>query len=115
MLKLLASVAAITLVSGVALAQSPAPGAPATPSAPAVAPKAPAATPAPATTAAPAGATLDKAGETRFKSADKNSNGVLDGAEVDGFKANMAKIDTDKDGKISRAEFAAALKGGVIK
>jgi hypothetical protein len=114
MLKLIASVAAITLVSGVALAQSPAPSAPASPSAPAAAPKAPAATPAPATTAAPAAA-LDAAGETRFKSADKNNNGVLDGAEVESFKANMVKIDADKDGKISRAEFASALKGGVIK
>ena len=31
------------------------------------------------------------------------------------YKANMAKIDTDKDGKISQVEFVAASKAGLIK
>ena len=53
--------------------------------------------------------------DAKFKAADKNANGSLDGAEVDAYKADLAKIDTDKDGKISSAEFAAASKSGVIK
>ena len=57
----------------------------------------------------------DAAVDAKFKAADKNGNGSLDGAEVDAYKANLTKIDTDKDGKISSAEFAAASKSGVIK
>ncbi len=57
----------------------------------------------------------DAAVDAKFKAADKNNSGSLDGAELDAYKANMAKIDTDKDGKISRAEFAAAVKSGLIK
>jgi hypothetical protein len=119
MIKVAASVvAAAALMTSAAFAQAPAPStAPAAPTAPAaapVAPKAPAATTAPASNKAPVVA-LDAAGEAKFKGFDKNANGALDGAEVAGFKDNMTKIDTDKDGKISKAEFAAALKGGVIK
>ena len=55
------------------------------------------------------------ADEAKFKAADKNGNGSLDGAELDAYKADLAKIDTDKDGKISMAEFSAASKSGVIK
>jgi hypothetical protein len=61
---------------------------------------------------APAG---DAAVVAKFKAADKNSNGSLDGTELDGYKANMTKIDTDKDGKISQVEFAAAAKAGHVK
>ncbi len=68
-------------------------------------------TPAPATGTA----SMDSAAEAKFKAADKNANGTLEGAEADAYKANMAKIDTDKDGKVSRAEFAAAARSGVIK
>ena len=57
----------------------------------------------------------DAAVDAKFKAADKNNNGSLEGAELDAYKANLAKIDTDKDGKISSAEFAAASKSGVIK
>ena len=57
----------------------------------------------------------DVAVDAKFKAADKNSNGSLDGAELDMFKADLAKIDTNKDGKISGAEYAAATKSGVIK
>jgi len=64
------------------------------------------------TPAKPAG---DAAVEAKFKAADKNSNGALDGAELTAYKADMAKIDTDKDGKISLAEFTAAAKSGVVK
>lgn len=52
--------------------------------------------------------------EAKFKAADKNGNGALEGAEVDAFKVNLAKIDANKDGKISRDEFAAASKAGTI-
>jgi hypothetical protein len=61
---------------------------------------------------APAG---EAAVVAKFKTADKNSNGSLDGTELDGYKANMTKIDTDKDGKISQVEFVAAAKAGHIK
>lgn len=64
-----------------------------------------------ATKPAPADAAVD----AKFKAADKNANGSLDGAELDAYKADLAKIDTDKDGKISRAEFASATKSGVVK
>lgn len=88
MMKLLtASAVALTLASGAALAQTTPPAAP----------------------------IADAAVEAKFKAADKNNNGSLEGAEVDAYKANMAKIDADKDGKISRAEFAAATKDGQIK
>ena len=62
-----------------------------------------------------AAATGDAAVAAKFKAADKNGNGSLDGAELDAYKADLAKIDTDKDGKISMAEFTAASKSGVIK
>jgi hypothetical protein len=39
----------------------------------------------------------------------------LDGAELDSYKADLAKIDTYKDGKISMAEFSAASKSGLVK
>ena len=94
MQKLLPSAAlAIVLASGSAVAQTPTP--PASP---------------PASTV-----TLDAATEAKFKAADKDNNGVLEGAEVDAYKADMAKIDSNKDGKISRDEFAVAAKDGLIK
>lgn len=60
-------------------------------------------------------ATGEAAVAAKFKGADKNGNGSLDGAELDTYKASLAKIDTDKDGKISLAEFSAASKSGVVK
>ena len=96
MQKILASAAlAIVLASGSSIAQTPVPTAPAAPPASAV--------------------TLDAATEAKFKSADKDGSGTLDGAETDAYKADMAKIDTNKDGKVTRDEFAAAVKSGVIK
>ena len=74
-----------------------------------------AAGPALAQTTPPAAPAVDAAVDAKFKAADKNNNGSLDGAEVDAYKANLTKIDADKDGKISRAEFAAATKSGLIK
>jgi Ca2+-binding EF-hand superfamily protein len=68
-----------------------------------------------AQTATPTAATGDAAVAAKFKAADKNGNGSLDGAELDTYKANLAKIDTDKDGKISMAEFSAASKSGLVK
>lgn len=67
-----------------------------------------------AQSAPPAATAPNAAAETKFKAADKNGNGTLEGAEVDAFKANLARIDANKDGKISRDEFAAGLKSGVI-
>ena len=57
----------------------------------------------------------DAAVDAKFKAADKNNNGSLDGAELDTYKADFAKIDTDKDGKISSVESASATKSGIIK
>ena len=62
-----------------------------------------------------AAVTGEAAVAAKFKAADKNGNGSLDGAELDAYKADLAKIDTDKDGKISLAEFQAASKSGVVK
>lgn len=55
------------------------------------------------------------ADEAKFKAADKNGNGALEGAETNAYKADMTKIDTNKDGKITREEFSAASKSGVIR
>lgn len=74
-----------------------------------------AAGPALAQTTPPPTPVVDTAVEAKFKSADKNASGSLEGAEVDAYKADMAKIDANKDGKISRDEFAAASKTGLIK
>src|SRR5262245_49566408 len=63
----------------------------------------------------PTAPTADAALVAKFKAADKNSNGSLDGTELDTYKTNMAKIDTDKDGKISQLEFAAPTTAGDIK
>ena len=65
----------------------------------------------PAKTAAADTAAVD----AKFKAADKNGNGALEGAELDTYKATLAQIDSNKDGKVSRDEFAAASKAGVIK
>ena len=96
---LTSAILALTVASGSAYAQTSAP--------------APAPTPAPAAKA-PA-MTLDAATEAKFKAVDKDNSGTLEGAEVTAYKADMTKIDGDKDGKVSRAEFAAAVKGGLIK
>ena len=53
--------------------------------------------------------------EAKFKTADRNGNGMLEGAETDAYKADLTKIDTNKDGKVSRDEFLSASKSGVIK
>jgi len=60
-------------------------------------------------------ATTDAAGEAKFKSADKNNSGALEGAELDAHKTVLAQVDTDKDGKLSRSEFLAGVKAGHIK
>ena len=63
----------------------------------------------------PAAPAADAAVVAKFKAVDKNNNGSLEGNELDVYKANMSKIDTDKDGKISQVEFVAATKAGLIK
>ena len=99
-----ASIFALSMTaSGIAMAQT-------TPSRPPATP--PAAT-AP-TTGAPTVA-MDPAVEAKFKAADKSGKGVLEGAALEPYKPVLTKVDTDKDGKISRAEFAAAARAGIIK
>jgi hypothetical protein len=58
---------------------------------------------------------MDPAAEAKFKAADKSGKGYIEGAELDTFKPVMSKVDTDKDGRISRAEYATAVKAGIIK
>jgi hypothetical protein len=108
---------ALALASLPAFAQTAAPAAvPTTPASPPAATM-PAAAPAraPAAPVAVQAAKLDPAVEAKFKAIDKDNNGALEGAELSTFKDTLAKIDTNKDGKVSRDEFAAATKGGVIK
>ena len=66
-------------------------------------------------TTPPAATSPDPAVEAKFKAADKNNTGSLEGAEVEAFKGKLAQIDANKDGKVSRDEFAAATKAGHIK
>jgi hypothetical protein len=64
------------------------------------------------TTPSPA---ADANADAKFKTADRNSNGTLEGAELDAFRSAMTQVDTDKDGKLSRTEFLAGVKGGRIR
>ena len=73
------------------------------------------ASPAFAQAAPPAAPAADAAVEAKFKAADKNSSGTLEGVEVVAYKGTMAQIDTNKDGKVSWEEFAAATKAGYVK
>lgn len=50
-----------------------------------------------------------------WKAADANNDGSLTAQELEKFKAITAKVDTDKDGKISQAEFMAACQKGDIR
>jgi hypothetical protein len=59
--------------------------------------------------------TADPAVEAKFDAVDEDNSDSLDGAEVAAYKPAMAQIDTNKDGKISREEFAAAVTAGTIK
>lgn len=67
---------------------------------------------------APSAATTtqaDPASDAKFKAADKNNDGFLTIAELTGMTVDMAKSDTNKDGKLSHDEFAAAMKSGAIR
>jgi hypothetical protein len=55
------------------------------------------------------------AAEAKFKAADKNSNGSREAAETDAYRADLTRIDTNKDGKITRDEFLTASKSGIVK
>ncbi len=70
-----------------------------------------AAGPAFAQTKAPAAAPVD----AKFVAADTDKSGSLEGKETDVYKADLVKIDTNKDGKISKQEFEVAMQAGVIK
>ena len=63
----------------------------------------------------PPSASTPSADEAKFKAADKNGNGALEGTETDAYKANMTQIDANKDGRVTREEFLAAAKSGVIR
>jgi EF hand len=61
----------------------------------------------PAVTAAPDCAAM-------WTAADVNKDGSLAGDELKPYTASMAAIDTDNDGKISKAEFEAACKANKL-
>ncbi|MFM9942764.1 MAG: hypothetical protein ACKVP7_25080 [Hyphomicrobiaceae bacterium] len=88
----LATAFAVMLASSAALAQAP------TPSQVPGAPKA-----------------SDAAAEAKFTASDKDRSGFLDGAELDPMKADLAKIDSNRDGRVSKEEYLAAVKAGLIK
>lgn len=67
------------------------------------------------TTTTPPGPSIDASADMRFKAADKNNNGSLDGAELTEFNSVMAQVDKNKDGRISRSEFMDGFKAGYIK
>ena len=99
------SIFALAALSGAAFAQTAAPKAPTmTP---------PAATSTPSTSATTTA--MDPAVEAKFKAADKSGKGFIEGNDLTPYKSVMSKVDTDKDGKISKVEFAAAVKAGIIK
>ncbi len=110
------SILALTVASaGAAFAQTSPSTPPMTPSTPPAASSTttpPAATTMPSTGSATA---MDAATDAKFKAADKANKGFIEGAALEPYKSVMVKVDTDKDGKISRAEFAAGVKAGVIK
>ncbi len=72
-------------------------------------------TKAPTPPAATSPVQMDSATEAKFKAADPKGSGFIEGAALKPFEPMMKDIDTDKDGKISRAEYAAAVKTGLIK
>jgi EF hand len=106
---LTAIVVTLAAATGLAIAQTAPPPSPS--QSPSTAP--------PAATApgGPAGAAaaMDPAVDAKFKAADKDGSGSLEGVELEPFKAQMTRIDADKDGKISRAEYAAAARAGLIR
>jgi hypothetical protein len=59
--------------------------------------------------------TVNPAVEAKFEAVDEDNSGSLEGAEVEAYEPGMVQIDTDKDGKISPEEFAAAVTAGTIK
>jgi hypothetical protein len=63
----------------------------------------------------PSSSAPSAADDAKFKAADKNGNGALEGTETDAFKAKMTQIDSNKDGKVTREEYLAAAKSGVIR
>ena len=54
--------------------------------------------------------------DARFTALDKNKDGVIDAREADAaLKSAMAKVDLNKDGKVTRAEYMAGVASGHIQ
>jgi predicted lipid-binding transport protein (Tim44 family) len=53
--------------------------------------------------------------QAMWKKADLNNDGFLSDKELDKFRAVLANVDTDKDGKISQSEFTNACQKGQLK
>lgn len=81
---------------------------------PAIAQTSPTAAPGAAPSAPAAPLAMDPASEAKFKAADPKATGFIVGAALKPYEPVLKEIDTDKDGKISRAEFASAVKAGII-
>jgi hypothetical protein len=61
------------------------------------------------------GAASDPVLEAKWNALDKDGKGVLEGAALESMKTVLPQIDTNKDGKVSKAEYMAAAKAGLIK
>ena len=57
----------------------------------------------------------DPAHEAKWNALDKDNKGVLEGAALDSLKPVMGQVDANKDGKVSKDEFMAAAKAGIVK
>jgi hypothetical protein len=75
----------------------------------------PSAAPGGAPPASTAPVQMDPAVEAKFKAADPKGTGFIEGAALKPFEPMMKDIDTEGEGRISRVEFAAAVKAGIIK
>ena len=53
--------------------------------------------------------------DAKFAAADADKSGSLEGKELDSYKAVLDKMDTDKNGKVTRQEFDVAVKTGLVK
>jgi EF hand len=72
-------------------------------------------TPMPSPAASPGAAPSAPAAPVQMDPAsDPKATGFIEGAALKPYEPVMKEIDTDKDGKISRAEFASAVKAGII-
>jgi hypothetical protein len=52
---------------------------------------------------------------SNFRTLDKNADGMLTAKELDRFERVVKDVDTNKDGKISSAEYQSACASGILR